>query len=171
MNLLRSLQAFDGKQTGVLEQISSTLRRDPRTVAELLKAAEHDDARLQVAATWILKRWVDEGEPAVQERTPQLAHALTHAADWQSQLHLLQALALLQIPQPAVPPLTRALAPLITHTNRFLRAWSLSVYARIAEDHEPLREKVLKLLGNAEHDDAAAVRARVRQIRKRIRWA
>ena len=50
--------------------------------------------------------------------------------------------------------------------QKFLRAWSLDGYWRLAQAHDRLRPRALELFEQGARDPAAAVKARVRNIRR-----
>ena len=142
--------------------------RNDDSVAQLMAVAEHDDTTVQVGATWILKRWLEEGVPQVERSAANLVQLLNYATYWEVRLHLLQMLASLRIPARSLSGLKRLLPSLLMDDNKFVRAWALSVLAEIADQSETLRQDVISTIQDAENDDAASVRARVRQIQKRL---
>lgn len=171
IELLRELGEFDGKRTSELERLSVSMARSDDSVAQLLAVAEHEDTTLQVGATWILKRWLEEGVPQVEKSAADLVQLLNRVTYWQVQLHLLQMLASIRVPAKSLSMLKKRLPGLLIDDNKFVRAWSLSLLAEIADQSEALRQDVISRIQAAENDDAAAVRARIRQIRKRYKWA
>jgi HEAT repeat protein len=170
VDLIESLQNFDGKSTSELERLSASLPRNDDSVAQLLAVAEHDDTTIQVGSTWILKRWLEEGLPQVETSAPHLVRLLNHATHWEVRLHLLQMLTSLRVPARSLSRLKRLLTGLLTDDNKFVRAWSLSVLAAIADQSEAMRQDVISTIEEAGNDEAASVRARVRQIQKRYKW-
>ena len=171
LNLIESLRQFDGKRTDALEHLNSRLPRNDDTVRQLLAIAEHDDARLQVAATWILKKWLDDGTPPVEKSAETIVQLLKSAACWEARLHLLQMLVALRIPARSITVLVQQMPDLLADDNKFVRAWALSVFAQIADQREEFRPDVNLRIDAAGNDDAASVLARVRQIQKRYKWA
>lgn len=171
MNILASLRTFDGKHTDILEQLNATLPRNDNSLEELLAIATHDNVQLQVGSTWILKRWHDEGEPIIETRIPTFVEVLIHAEYWEVRLHMLQILATISIPPNIAAALKKTLRKLLTEDNKFVRGWAYSVFASIGDQDSSCRKQILSLLNEAENDEAASVKARVRQIRKRYSWA
>lgn len=171
MSLLAKLRSFDGKHTAVLEQLSDTLPRNIDSVAQLLMIAEHDDTKMQVAATWLLKQWHEEGVPEIAIAVADLIQIAKDATYWEVRLHLLQLLASIHIPASSMPTLRKLLPGLMADENKFVRAWAISVFAAMGDQNDSLRKKVGSVLVDAENDEAASVRARVRQLRKKYRWA
>jgi len=123
-----------------------------------------------VGATWILKRWLEEGVPEVERSAENLVELSPHATDWRVQLHLLQMLPSLRVPVASLKVLTTVLPGLVMDENNFVRAWALSGLAALADQNDELRQDVVSVTKKAETDHAPSVRARVRQIRKRYTW-
>ncbi|QDU73118.1 hypothetical protein Pan97_00850 [Bremerella volcania] len=171
MEILNSLRKFDGKHTDVLEQLAARVPRDQESLAQLLAAAEHDDKAIQVAATWLLKRWSDESEPLVESCAADLIALLRISSYWEVQLHLLQILSVVSLPRGSIAALKKVLPDLASDENKLVRAWTCSVFAAIGDCQPRFQKDALEVLSRAEEDEAASVRARVRQIRKCYRWA
>ena len=170
MDLIEGLEEFDGKRTAVLERIDAGLERDERSLARLLDASRDGREDFQTGATWLLKRWHDEDERVIEDAAPSLVAVLEVVTSWGAQLHLLQILADLEVPEDACAALTRLLPGCLESENKFVRAWSLSVLASLGDQHVELRDGVLDVLDGADGDEAASVRARLRQLRKRFKW-
>lgn len=170
MNLIELLRKLDGKRIAELAQLSDSMPRNHESVAQLMAVAEHDDVTVQVGSTWILKRWVEEGGAHVEKSAAKLIQLLEHATYWEVRLHLLQMLVLLRIPARSLPGLQRLLPSLLVDDNKFVRAWALSLLAEIADQSKALRPQVDSTIQKAENDNAASVRARIRQIQKRYKW-
>jgi HEAT repeat protein len=170
MSVIELLRRFDGRHVSALEALSVALPRCDSTVDQLLSAAGFSDTTVQVGATWVLKRWLEEGVPQVEESAAVLVELLKIACHWEVRLHLLQILSQIRIPTRSREALRVLLLRLTADQNKLVRAWALSVYAELADQSEVLRHEVLSALQGAETDCAASVRARVRQIRKLYSW-
>ena len=171
MKLLATLSGFDGKHTALLEQVSADTPRNADSTSQLVACAEHDDTKLQVAATWILKKWQDEGVLLDEEHLGELAKILHRADHWEVKLHILQIFSSIEIAPKLTPLLKKSLRKMVADEQKFVRAWSYSVLAKIADQDHAFREQLLARLAEAEQDEAASVKARLRQIRKKYKWA
>lgn len=170
MNLITALSGFDGKQTSTLERIDASLPRDEASLSGLLEASRTEEDVVQVGATWLLKRWHDDGERIIEESATQLVDVLGEMTEWGAQLHLLQVLSDLPLSASDCATLLRLLPGLHVSDNKFVRAWSYSVLAAVGDSRVDLRREVSATLERAEEDEAASVRARLRQLRKRFKW-
>jgi hypothetical protein len=79
---------------------------------------------------------------------------------WQSQLHICQSISYVTVPADLSPDLERWLRPLLDAPRPFLRAWAVDAMCRVYG----ASRKVTALLKKMETDDAASVRARVRNL-------
>ncbi|MEZ6095409.1 MAG: hypothetical protein R3C03_14465 [Pirellulaceae bacterium] len=137
----------------------AAIKPDEESSAQLLAIAQHDDERLQVAATWILKQWSDQGVPLVESCIDELVPILGNASHWEVQLHLLQILAEQKIPAGVTRALKKILDRLIVNGNKLVRAWTYGAFAALADQHPTHRKPVLAILNEAINEQAASVRA------------
>jgi hypothetical protein len=169
MKLLTVLRRFDGKKTEPLVELADNIVTSDN-IDELLAISEFEDARLQVAATWVLKRCQDNGISLSKQSIETLIDLLARVTYWEAQLHLLQMLSSLTIPSKKVSRLWKTSVALTGDANNFVRAWSYNLLAEIGDQHARRQKEVLGLLETADQDAAASVRARIRQIRKHLKW-
>ncbi len=171
MNVSEQLRQFDGKHIEPLEAVASQLVTREGSVDELLALSDSDDAKIQTASTWILK-WLHERHvPLSRSQTQQVLRMLRDVTQWEAKLHLLQMLAGLKIPSRNVDSLHRFLREQLFDDNKLVRAWSYNGLFVLGDQHGRFRTEVGELLKKAQHDPAASVRARVRQICKTSSWA
>lgn len=169
-NLIRALRDFDGKRTDVLEQLIISLPRRGDLLVRMLEIAQHPEVDVQIGATWILKRWFEIERSLFSEAISNLVRLLTNAEHWEVRLHILQILAVSSVPTESIPALKESLKLLYQNENKLLRAWSLSVLVSLADQCHDLRETAIIHLSSADHDIAASVRARTRQLKKIYKW-
>ena len=168
--LAQALFDFDGKSVGPLERFAAERRADANLIAELCDFAASGDANLQAAATWLLKRFGVTGAQLKPSQSETLLRLLMQETGWLPRIHVLQMMDGLCLPAALAPPLMEALAAQARGANAFIRAWSVHGAAVLADQHPVYREGVLDLLAEAEQDDAASVRARIRQTRRAFDW-
>ena len=95
---------------------------------------------------------------------------MSNLNNWDTKLHVLQILPSLTIPSQQFDPLQRNLKENTRSENKLLRAWSFNGLAVLADQHSSLRTEVNGILSSAQNDEAASVRARIRQISKSLDW-
>ena len=168
--LAQALFDFDGKRTAPLEHFAAAHSADASLIAELCDFAAGDDPNLQTAATWLLKRFGVTGAQLSTRQTERLLGLLIEESGWLPQIHILQMMDTLVLPAEMAAPLMKALRAQARGDNTFIRAWSLHGAVALAEQAPACRASVLDLLTEAERDDAASVRARIRKLRKAYGW-
>jgi hypothetical protein len=172
---MQQLAAFDGRHTAPLEALAASLEASPRAIGRLLDVLEAtDEPRLEVAATWVVLA-LCKGEDGVRlsaGEASRLAAALAAVEPWEAALHILQTLAMVDLATVLSPAERKGLASAALRLSGagqkkpFVRAWSLSVLARVAPGLPRAgREAVAAAVRAEEASGPASVRARVRQMR------
>lgn len=169
--LLQTLEAFDGKHAEPLVELLDGTPATEENIQALLALAEHDQPLVRAGATWVLKQWHAHGVEFSAEMVDGLVLLLGRETEWGSQLHLLQMLSELVIPQASGRQLKASTTKLAVGENKFVRAWAASTLANLADQHPSYRKAALAALAAADQDSAASVKARVRYVRKQFAWA
>ncbi len=154
-----------------MQSLADRLDPTAAVVRQLLAVAASDDVKLQTAATWVLKRLQENGASYTAAQTKKLLDLLGQAAHWEAKLHLLQMLPKLAIPASHRDELHNNLSQLLEHDNKFIPAWAYNGLAELATQHSAYRIEVAELLKNGQQDEAASVKARIRNVFKTIDWA
>lgn len=171
MHLLDELRQFDGKHTAPLEKLASRLAGDEHAVGLLLAAAESDEPKLQTAATWVLRQLHDTGRQLTALESNELLNLLGMVESWEARLHLLQMIPALSIPRRKAKPLLESLAiSLDTEKNKFVRAWTYNALVAIADQHDQLRDEAAEHVARGQDEEAASVKARIRNAVKSVDW-
>ena len=163
-DLTEELGVWDGKSTAALQSIYLRHRADDDFVATTLVLVA--DANLQRAATWMLKRHLELGNPLSARECRSILGSLSVQQDWESKLHLLQCLPYLSIPDEDRVGLEQFLDACVRSDKKFVRAWAYSGYNELALRFPQYREAVDGMLSRAGGSEAASVRARIRNLRK-----
>lgn len=171
IRITTAITAFDGVHADSLKSIAEQVEATPAVMGTLCDFAASKEESIQSASTWLLRRYVQNGATLSPAQTAQALNVLTRNCHWEARLHILQMMDELRIPSTRVEQLWRSLLEYTTDDNKFIRAWSFHGLAVIADQHPPYRTQALKLLANAEEEGAASVRARIRGIRKALKWA
>ena len=159
-----ALRKFDGKDTEPLEKFSSSVSPDAERVSLLIDFLHKSEQQSQ-AASWILKRWWESGWQFSVQQSKQLIVVLLQAQDWQLRLHLLQLLSGLAIAESQHRELYYHLRYNLEDKNKFVRAWTYNGLAVVAKQYPQYRDEVVQLFELAIKDEAASVKARIRNIK------
>lgn len=163
IDIKTAIKAFDGKDTGPLEEVADNLSPSTQKIAGLIKNLQASDLVSQ-GASWILKRWWEKGWKFSEQESTELIEALLQAQDWQLRLHLLQILPGLVVAKSQHRELYYHLRHSLEEKNKFVRAWTYNGLAELAKQYPQYRDEVVKLLELALKDEAASVKARIRNI-------
>ncbi len=169
-SLIDALSSFDGKRIDTLKAIAESFPVTPQLLIQLCELTQSEERKMQSASTWLLRRYHQAGAELSPQQTAQLLQVLLRDAYWEVRLHVLQLLGDLCIPPEFVAALWAALIKQIEDRNKLIRAWSYNGLALLAHHYESYRNEALSSLAHGEQDEAASVRARIRQIRKSFKW-
>jgi len=178
MNLAHELADYDGKTVAILEGIAArfTARdrilqdedadRTPRETAlrQSIRLAGTTDENVAIGATWLLRRWLEEGVRAGPHLVHELASALASIPSHWASLHVCQSIALLDIPAADAPTFAKFLRHCGESDHPFLRAWATDGLVRLAAQHPAHAREARTALEAALIDPAPSVRARARRI-------
>ena len=163
-DLTEELGVWDGKSAAALQSIYLRRCADEDFVATTLVLVA--DANLQRAATWMLKRHLELGNPLSARECRSILGSLSVQQDWESKLHLLQCLPYLSIPDEDRVGLEQFLDAGVRSDKKFVRAWAYSGLGELALRFPQYREAVEGMLARAGGSETASVRARIRNLRK-----
>ena len=164
-NLTADLGSWDGKSAAVLQSIYERHSADADFLPTLL--ARLADVHLQRAATWLLKRHIELGNSLSATECRSVLGSLAAQEDWESKLHLLQCLPHLSVAEEGREGLEAFLDACVRSDRKFVRAWAYNGFNELALRFPQYRDAVDELLARASESEAASVRARIRNLRKR----
>ena len=167
--LKAQLEQVDGAHVAALTTIAEQLEADAATLNALCQLALSEERKLQVGATWLLKHYADSGVKLEANSSAQLMKLLARDAHWEARLHILQMLPGLTIAPEQRGELWSLLLTQAKDRRKFIRAWALGGLATVANERESCRPEAITRLRGAQ-DEAASVRARIRQLRRRYAW-
>jgi hypothetical protein len=164
MTLLEEIASWDNKSATALQSTYGRYSDEDNFLATVL---EHiADVELQRAATWLLKRHLEAGHSLPLQSSRVVLKALSDQEHWESQLHILQCLRYLIIPEDQTTHLESFLASCLESDNKFLRAWAYNGFNELALRFPRYRDEIDLMLARASQSEAASVRARIRNILK-----
>lgn len=158
---------WDGKAVDVLEVVYDRHCQDAGFGAELVRLLKPPVS--QAGASWLLKRYLELGNVLKVAEVRAVFETLSHLEDWQAKLHLLQCLAYLTIGKRDIKRVEPFLRVCLDENNKFVRAWAYNGFYELALQYPDYQAEVNQLLDRGMQDEAASVKARIRNIRKDIR--
>ena len=162
MSLEQAIRAWDGKSADDIEAVYLRHADDSGFVADLVDLSSRHD--LETGATWLLKRHLERGGRLNPRETGDWLALAAELQAWEARLHLLQALLYLSIDDADRPRLEAFLRHCLTDRNKFVRAWAYNGFYLLAKRFSEYRDEAEKLFELGQRDEAASVRARIRNI-------
>ncbi|TQV75670.1 hypothetical protein [Denitrobaculum tricleocarpae] len=157
---------FDGKTTGSLEAACKAVGPDFTGFARLFELAASEDTRLQIAATWALRKLLKLGAEMTAAHCEAFIETATAQTAWEAQLHIAQSVQFIGSEDLNARRLADIITPWHKAKRPFLRAWTLDALCRLAHRDTGLKETAATLLTKAGEDPTASVRARARNLKK-----
>lgn len=164
--LAAALAAYDGRHVDVLEELRDELRPDAAMLRAAVSLSCDDDVRVAQGASWLLQAWLERGARATPKLVAVLVAALPGVRDKWVRQHLSRCLPLVPLAEASVEAARDFLVHGCRHEQPFVRAWSIDSLHRLAHAHPGCAEPARRALEAGQHDAAASVRARVRNIQR-----
>lgn len=157
-----ALHAFDGKDFDGLRAIHDEGPASEEVLETLLDVFDERPAWVAAAATWLLRRYVEDGVEIREEMCARLVERLPLLPDGFARLHVCQTTQHLTIPEASAPGLADFFRECAVSPNTYLRAWAPDAFAHLALQHEAFADEAGRRVTEALNDPSASVRARAR---------
>lgn len=170
MNFQSELAAWDGKTVATLEAIFARAGSDPQFPDLQFVDALIDylsQPVLQKGASWLLKKRAESGDAFSAEQVDAIYALLPQLEAWETKLHILQSIPALPISVAQREGVEDFLRSALLDKNKFVRAWAYNGFYELARQYPEFREEAGALFERSLHEEAASVRARVRNIMKK----
>ncbi len=165
MSLDQEIAAWDGKSADDIAAVYSRHHGQPAFVDSLVEFSK--EPAYQKGATWLLKRWFESGNSLDSQQITTVYSSLQALEDWESRLHLLQCIPHMPIEKPMKPKVEFFLRASLTDSNKFVRAWAYNGFYELALQYPEYVDEVQAIFDLALRDEAASVKARIRNIQKK----
>ena len=162
MSLEQAIRAWNGKSADDIEAVYLRYQDDSGFANTTIELAA--DPQLETGATWLLKRYLELGGRLTESQTGRLFALASRMQSWESRLHLLQSLLYLRVAEADRVPVETFLRQAIEDHNKFVRAWAYSGFYQLAKQYPAYRDETLQLCEMALRDEAASVKARIRNV-------
>ncbi|SFA84529.1 hypothetical protein SAMN05421688_1097 [Poseidonocella pacifica] len=160
-DLREELIEYDGQSVSMLSEISTRHLGRTGFLSELTDLASDDDPGVSEGATWIIRDLLEGGQSLLSQDVERLVGGLGDITAWQAQLHVCQSMGYISVSGEAALTLECWLTALLDAPRPFLRAWAVDALCRL----RPASSDTHALLKRMETDEAASVRARVRNLK------
>ncbi|MFH1303970.1 MAG: hypothetical protein ABIK07_23185 [Planctomycetota bacterium] len=164
MKLPQEIANWDGKSVEALQAIYDCHGLEAEFGAALIPLLK--EPGLARGASWLLKRYLEEGSVLTAADVKRVFQSLPDLVEWETSLHLLQSLSYLTIGKRDVKQVEAFLRRCLASDNKFVRAWAYNGFYELSLQHPLFQAETDQLLEQALEDEAASVKARVRNILK-----
>ena len=165
MNLKQAIEAWDGKSADDIRNIYDCYGHTSSFVSEIIRLTKQEP--LQKGTTWLLKRYLEKTgclETSEVEDVCQLFSKLEH---WEARLNILQCIPYMPIPKTQKMKVKTFLKECLVDDAKFVRAWAYNGYYELAVQYSEYQKETQKLLEIGMREEAASVKARIRNIRRK----
>ena len=118
------------------------------------------------AASWLLKHYLEEGFSLDETLVAKTIVTLFKTQQWETQLHLLQCLGMLNIETNLAHQLFQKLKQLSSDKNKLIRAWSYNGLHELAIQFPYYKTEAWQIMSSVSEKEAPSVQARIRKIVK-----
>lgn len=165
MSLEQVLQQWDGKSAEDIGCIYDRYVGRTDFVSSIIALIKKGDS--QKGASWLLKRYLENEQQLEPKQTAQLWTLLSGLECWETKLHLLQSLPYLKIGNNDKQKVEYFLRRCLSDNNKFVRAWAYHGFYELSLQYPEHQEETKKCFALAMEDEAASVKARIRNILKK----
>lgn len=165
MSLAEEIAAWDGKSADDISDIYLRYSKESTFVPCLLSMMK--DASLQIGASWLLKRHCDDGAELTQGQVNAIYKLLPGFTHWETKLHILQSMSSMPVVKEKKQTVESFLRACMTDSNKFVRAWTYNGFYELARQYPEFQQEVKQFFEMAMRDEAASVKARIRNIVKK----
>ena len=117
----------------------------------------------------MIKHALEDGQSFSQVQTAELIRQVNDLEHWTAILHVLQCAGYWSIPSRSRKRWETFVRAQLEHVKPFVRAWAYDSYCHLAQQHPEYRNRCRELLQNVDDQEAASVKARIRNLRKEKR--
>ena len=165
MSLKQEILEWDGKSIDDIKKIFEAFKAHANFIDSITVLILERDS--QNGATWLLKAWLESGNKLNQKQIDVIYNALKCLQHWVAKLHVLQCIPYLPIVKSERKSVELFLRITLTDPNKFVRAWSYNGFYELASQHSEYIDETKRFFEMAMVDEAASVKARIRNIMKK----
>ncbi|MCG8415645.1 MAG: hypothetical protein MI746_15625 [Pseudomonadales bacterium] len=164
LSLDKDIENWDGKSADDIALVFESHHKAPGFVRDLIRLAKQAD--LQTGATWLLKAWFEADNRCSAMQCKQIYGLLDKLGPWEAKLHILQCMPYMPVAEASKDHVEFFLRTTLSDSNKFVRAWTYNGWHLLAEQFPEYKKEVDQFFEMAMRDEAASVKARIRNIKR-----
>lgn len=165
MSIETTLLSWDGKSADDITAIYLQYHDLPAFSSEIISCISNPD--LEKGATWLIKHYLESGGELKPQEIKTIYKHLLKLEHWEAKLHILQSIPKMPIAKAEKSMVERFLRQCLMSDNKFIRAWAYNGFYELSEQYIEYRQETRSFFTMALRDEAASVKARIRNILKR----
>lgn len=165
MSIEKDILAWDGKSADAIRAVFESHHKKTGFLQTIVRLAK--DPSFQKGATWLLKAALESGQKLQKEQVKEIYGSLDSRAHWETKLHILQSVPYMPVEKDSVQHLYNFIRATLTDSKKFVRAWSYNGFYELAVQYPEYVNEAKQLFETAMNDEAASVKARIRNIVKK----
>ena len=161
----KQIAAWDGKSAQGIDAIYQRYCDKATFVSDIIRFLQQ--VPLQKGASWLLKKYLETGGELNPADIKKIYILLRHIEHWESQLHILQCIPYMPISKGDKTKVELFLRTCLADSNKFVRTWAYNGFYQLAIQYPEYQEETKLFFEMAMRDEAASVKARIRNIMKK----
>ena len=165
MDFFIAIRRWNGKSSEDIEDLYAVLADQPDFEDRLVSALAGDE-EVHRGATWLLKHHLEHKKSFSDGQIASVFSQLDSLKNWEAKLHILQCLPYLTVSSEHRNGVEEFVRGCLSEINKFVRAWAYNAMYELACQYPELQPEAEVMFEAASEDEAASVKARVRNIQK-----
>jgi hypothetical protein len=165
MDFYIALRRWSDRPSDEMADLYQLLSDQPDFDHKLISALDGDETIHRVV-TWLMKHHLELKQEFDGDVVEKIFSSLDVLNNWEAKLHLLQCLPYIRIPATYRSETEAFVKSCLTEINKFVRAWAYNGMYELACQFPDMRPEAEKLFNDVADDEAASVKARIRNIQK-----
>lgn len=165
MGIKQEIINWDGKSSHDITAIYDLYSKQDLFSSKLIEFTQQPE--LQKGATWLLKHHLECGWKIPTKEITKIYKLLPNLEHWEAKLHILQCIPYMPINKTSNKHVELFLRKCLLDNNKFVRAWAYNGFYLLSVQHPTYQQETQQLFELAMKDEAASVKARIRNIMKK----
>jgi hypothetical protein len=166
MDFFIAIRRWNVKASESIDDLYFSLVDQPDFEDRLISALAGDE-EVHRGATWLLKHHLEHKNQLSGDQVSLIFSQLESLKNWEAKLHILECLPYLVIPENHRNGVEKFVRSCLLEINKFVRAWAYNAMYELACQYPELQPEAEVIFEAASGDEAASVKARVRNIQKK----
>ena len=165
MDLFLTLRRWGDRSSEDLNELYALVADQAEFENRLIDSLNGDE-EIHRIATWLIKHHLEQKHAFTSDQMSQVFDQLSHLKNWEAKLHVLQCLPHVDVPSNHKETVEDFIRSCLSEINKFVRAWAYNGFYELACQYPEMQAEAEALFEAASEDEAASVKARVRNIQK-----